>query len=118
MNDSAHHHALNSRNSLPSPADKGGAGPTTLVCAAAGALCLGAAVFLASCGVVQVDYSKPADVERLYNRKCGSCHTVVGRAEHTAAEWVEIMEEMGPMAHLTPAEHEAIESWLLADAKR
>lgn len=61
---------------------------------------------------------KPASTleegRRLYTGRCATCHTIDPVGKYTATRWREIIPEMADEAKLTPAERDALLTYLLA----
>lgn len=51
---------------------------------------------------------------KVFASRCLECHTLPNVAEHSASAWPVILNRMSKRADLTPAEHEALQSYILA----
>ncbi|BDG07781.1 c-type cytochrome [Anaeromyxobacter paludicola] len=58
----------------------------------------------------------PQEVERLYRKRCASCHRLRDPGERTRASWADVMGRMAARAHLSDAERAAVLSWLQSRA--
>ncbi len=55
--------------------------------------------------------------ERLYRKRCASCHRLRDPSEQTGEGWVEVMRRMAPRAHLSGDEAEVVLGWLRSQAR-
>jgi hypothetical protein len=76
------------------------------------AAALAAAALAAACTSTRFD--GPDGDRRFYEARCGLCHVPFAREEHSAAEWDDILDEMGPRAGLTRPQRARVLGWLTA----
>lgn len=57
-----------------------------------------------------------ADGERLYRKRCASCHRLREPSEQTSRGWSEVMLRMASRAHLSDDEREAVLAYLRSRA--
>ncbi len=72
------------------------------------------ALSVAACASLD-DYRRPDgsfDGERLYMKRCGSCHEPYPREDYSAAEWTLHVEHYGPRAGLNAEARGAVLKWL------
>ena len=74
----------------------------TLPTSARLSIALAAAAAATAC--TSIDVAGPEGDRRLYEARCGVCHVPYPKDEHTAAEWPEVLDVMGPRAGLTKAQ--------------
>jgi mono/diheme cytochrome c family protein len=54
----------------------------------------------------------------LFVSRCIECHTLPSVAEHAAAQWPRLIDEMAGRANLKPAERNAVLAYILAAQKQ
>lgn len=70
-----------------------------------------------------VDAPKTNSVERLamgktiYDNSCGKCHDLPNPTDHSAQDWVGIMNWMAPKANLTAEQHEMAYDYVVSVKK-
>jgi hypothetical protein len=72
------------------------------------------AVVITACASLE-DYRLPngrLDGERLYAKRCGSCHEPFAREDYGANEWIGHVEHYGPRAGLNAEARAAVLLWL------
>jgi|GEM_PF-4811940 len=75
------------------------------------------ALMTSGCNLPPRDLSTPEAVERLYNKKCGSCHAAPAPHEYAPEDWPGIFDEFAPRANLRPDERPQVEAWVIERAK-
>lgn len=77
-------------------------------------LLIAIAAAAAACASLE-DYRRPdgtLDGERLYMKRCGSCHDPFPRTDYSAVEWRDHVEHYGPRAGLDAEARRAVLKWL------
>ena len=81
------------------------------------ALALAALVVASACaGSAPARNEAAPDAARLYRTKCTACHRAYEPGSRRAEEWTAVLDRMAPKAKLTPAQREALLTWLRAQA--
>ncbi len=83
------------------------------------------AVSLASCThkPAVVEGSKTNSAENLalgktiYDNSCGKCHDLPAPKDHSAQDWVGIMNAMAPKAKLNTQQHEMVYNYIVSEIK-
>ena len=91
---------------------------TGLIAAAA------AGVLIISCtpkqGIPAVKARTAAELAKgktVYDNSCGKCHDLPAPTDHSAQEWVGIMNAMAPKANLTDTQHQLVYDYIVSEIK-
>jgi hypothetical protein len=76
------------------------------------AAAIAALALVAACTSTRFD--GPDGDRRFYEARCGLCHVPFAREGYSAAEWDDILDEMGPRAGLTRPQRARVLGWLTA----
>lgn len=83
-------------------------------------------VFLNSCAPVKPAIETNKEViavnnfskgQSIYENSCGKCHDLPDPAEHSAQDWVGIMNRMAPKAKLTEEQHQIVYEYIVSTKK-
>lgn len=58
-----------------------------------------------------------AQGKTIYDNSCGKCHDLPNPTDHSAQDWVGIMNAMAPKANLTNAQHEMVYDYIVSVKK-
>ena len=81
--------------------------------------------FLASCttkpavveGTKTITVEKIALGKTIFDNSCGKCHDLPNPTDHSAQDWVGIMNSMAPKAKLTAEQHEIVYDYIVSVKK-
>ena len=65
--------------------------------------------------LITVDYL--AKGQTIFENSCSKCHDLPNPADHSAQDWVGIMNRMAPKAKLTDAQHEMVYDYIVTSKK-
>lgn len=65
--------------------------------------------------LITVDYL--AKGQTIFENSCGKCHDLPNPSDHSAQDWVGIMNSMAPKARLTDAQHEMVYDYIVTSIK-
>lgn len=65
--------------------------------------------------IITVDYLSKG--QTIFENSCGKCHDLPNPADHSAQDWVGIMNAMAPKAKLTAEQHEMVYDYIVSAKK-